>query len=63
MKDARLDSPGTEVDEILGSLQDGLRKTEEAMVSILQGILADSTLLLSELEAALTDAEAALPSD
>jgi hypothetical protein len=63
MKDARLENPGNEVDEILGALQDGLRKTEQAMASILRGVLADSTLLLSELEAALSDAEAALLND
>jgi hypothetical protein len=63
MKDAWIETPANEVDEILGILQDGLEKTEQAMVSLLQGMLTDSTLLLCELEAALTDAEAALLND
>ena len=53
----------SEVDEILGSLQDGLKKAEERMTSILTGIVADNTKFMSELEAALTDVEAALASD
>lgn len=53
----------SDVDEILGSLQDGLNKAEERMSSILAGILADNSKFLSELEAALTDVEAALASD
>lgn len=53
----------SDVDEILGSLQDGLKKAEERMSSIMAGIVADNTKFLSELEAALTDAEAAFAND
>ncbi len=53
----------SEVDEILGSLQDGLKKAEERMSSILTGIVADNTKFMSELEAALSDVEAALAAD
>ncbi|MEM8924316.1 MAG: hypothetical protein AAGD35_12510 [Actinomycetota bacterium] len=52
-----------DVDEILRSLNDGLKKAEEVMSSILDGMVSDSTLLLNELEAALSDVEAALLSE
>lgn len=60
MENTRTES---DVDQILGVLNDGLRKAEETMVSILEGVVADSAGFLSELEAALTDMEAALPQD
>lgn len=60
MENAR---PDAEVDAILSSLQDGLKKAEEVMSSILEGIVADNAMYLSELEAALTDVEAALLND
>ena len=53
----------SDVDEILGSLHKGLKQAEETMTSILDGIVNDNALLLSELEDALTHMEAALTSD
>lgn len=53
----------SDVDEILGSLQDGLKQVEAMMASLLEGILADNAGVLSELEAALTDVEAALANE
>ncbi len=55
--------PGTDLDEILGSLHEGLRKAEEVIVSILGSVMADNATYLSELEAALTDVEAVLAGD
>lgn len=62
---AHMEEAGTaqDVDEILRSLNDGLKKAEEVMSSILDGMVSDSTLLLNELEAALSDVEAALLSE
>lgn len=60
MENAR---PELEVDEILRSLQDGLKKAEEVMSSILEGLAADNAGFVSELEAALTDVEAAVLND
>ena len=57
------EGPDHDVDKILDSLQDGLKKAEEVMSSILEGIIADNALLMSELEATLTDVEAALLKD
>ncbi len=53
----------SEVDEILGSLHEGLRRAEETMAAILAGIVADNATALSELEAALSDVEAALANE
>ncbi|MDH3682534.1 MAG: hypothetical protein OEV40_21575 [Acidimicrobiia bacterium] len=53
----------TDVDEILRSLDDGLKQVEATMASLLHGILADNAGVLSELEAALTDVEAALANE
>lgn len=55
--------PDREADEILRSLHDGLKKAEEVMTSIVTGMVADNAAFLSELEAALTDVEAALLND
>ena len=55
--------PDQEADEILRSLHDGLKKAEEVMTSMLQGMVADNAAFLSELEAALNDMEAALLND
>lgn len=52
-----------EVDELLGSLHDGLRRVEEMMVTVLERIVADNARFVSELEAALSDVEAALLTD
>ncbi len=52
-----------EVDEILQSLHDGLKKAEEVMSSILEGMVSESAHLLNELDAALSDVEAALLND
>ncbi|MEM7341096.1 MAG: hypothetical protein AAF467_20735 [Actinomycetota bacterium] len=52
-----------EVDQILESLHDGLKKAEEAMLAMLEGIVADNANFLSELEDALSDMEAALASE
>lgn len=54
---------GEEVDELLRSIHDGLKQAEAVMSSILEGMVSDSALLLTELESALTDAEAALLGD
>lgn len=54
---------GEEVDELLRSIQDGLKQAEAVMSSILEGMVSDSAMLLTELESALTDAEAALLGD
>jgi hypothetical protein len=54
---------GAEVDALLGSLQEGLRKAEEALSAMLAGVVADNELLVAELEAALSDMEAALGGD
>lgn len=53
----------SDVDDILGHLQEGLKRTEVTMTSILEGILVDSASLMTELEAALNDVEAALLKD
>ena len=53
----------TEFNQVLTLLQEGLRKAEATMVSILGSIVADGAACLSELEAALSDAEAALTGD
>ena len=53
----------SDVDELLGSLHEGLKQAEETMTSILDGIVNDNALLLSELEDALTHMEAALTND
>ena len=53
----------SDVDEILGSLQEGLKQAEETMASILDGIVNGNALLLSELEDALTHMEDALTGD
>ena len=50
MENAR---PDTEVDEILSSLHEGLKRAEQVMSSIMEGIVADNAAILSELEAAL----------
>lgn len=55
--------PDLEVDEILRSLQDGLKKAEEVMSSILEGLTADNAVFVTELEAALNDVEAAVLND
>lgn len=54
---------GRDYEEILGSLHESLKKAETAMVSMLEGIVADNDHFLTELEAALTDMEAALAND
>lgn len=52
-----------DVDELLRSIQDGLKKAEEVLSSMLEGMVSDSAILLTELESALTDAEAAVLSE
>lgn len=52
-----------EVDEILGTLHDGLREAERTMASIIEAIVANNASVLEELEAALTDMEAALANE
>lgn len=53
----------TEFSQVLTLLQEGLEKAEATMVSILGSIVAEGAACLSELEAALSDAEAALLAD
>jgi hypothetical protein len=53
----------TELTHVLGLLQAGLEKAEVAITSLLGTIVADNAMFLSELEAALTDAEAVLLAD
>jgi len=55
--------PEQDVDVILGSLHDGLRRAEEVVATILEGIVGDSASLVFELEAALTDMEAVAATD
>ena len=55
--------PTSEVDEILVQLQEGLEKAEATMAAILASIVDDNAHVLAELEAALTDMEAALANE
>lgn len=57
------EGPDSEVTQVLKLLQAGLDKAEATMARLLSGIVADNAIVVSELEAALTDAEAALASD
>jgi hypothetical protein len=50
----------SEITHMLSLLQAGLEWAEVTVTSLLNGIVADSAVFVSELEAALTDAEAAL---
>lgn len=53
----------SDLTQVITLLQEGLRKAEATMVSILASIVTEGAACLSELEAALTDAEAALLAD
>ncbi|MCP3992111.1 MAG: hypothetical protein GY724_23775 [Actinomycetia bacterium] len=55
--------PEQEVNEILSSLQDGLRSIEKGMSTLLEDMASDNASFLEELEAALAAAEAVLASD
>lgn len=57
------EGPDSEVTQVLKLLQAGLDKAEATMTRLLSGIVADNAFVVSELEAALTDAEAALAAD
>ncbi len=57
------EGPDNEVTQVLKLLQAGLDKAEATMSRLLSGIVADNAVVVSELEAALTDAEAALAAD
>ncbi len=57
------EGPDNEVTQVLNLLQAGLEKAEATMSRLLSGIVADNAVVVSELEAALTDAEAALAAD
>ena len=57
------EGPDSEVTQVLKLLQAGLEKAEATMTRLLSGIVADNAIVVSELEAALTDAEAALATD
>lgn len=57
------EGPDSEVTQVLKLLQAGLEKAEATMTRLLSGIVADNAFVVSELEAALTDAEAALAAD
>ena len=57
------EGPDNEVTQVLKLLQAGLEKAEATMSRLLSGIVADNAVVVSELEAALTDAEAALAAD
>ncbi len=57
------EGPDHEVTQVLKLLQAGLEKAEATMSRLLSGIVADNAVVVSELEAALTDAEAALAAD
>ncbi len=57
------EGPDSEVTQVLKLLQAGLEKAEATMSRLLSGIVADNAVVVSELEAALTDAEAALAAD
>lgn len=52
-----------EFSEVLIVLHEGLKKAEATMVSILESIVTGNAVYLPELEAALTDVEAALLTD
>lgn len=57
------EGPDNEVTQVLKLLQAGLEKAEATMSRLLSGIVADNAVVVSELEAALTRAEAALAAD
>ena len=57
------EGPESEITQLLNLLQAGLEKAEAIMARLLTGIVADSAFVVSELEAALTDAEAALAAE
>jgi len=57
------EGPDSEITQVLGMLQAGLEKAEATMSRLLSGIVADNAVVVAELEAALTDAEAALAAD
>ncbi|MEZ5409611.1 MAG: hypothetical protein R2761_16400 [Acidimicrobiales bacterium] len=57
------EGPDNEVTQVLKLLQAGLEKAEATMSRLLSGIVADNAVVVSELEAALSHAEAALAAD
>lgn len=57
------EGPDNEVTQVLKLLQAGLEKAEATMSRLLSGLVADNAVVVTELEAALTDAEAALAAD
>lgn len=57
------EGPDNEVTQVLTLLQAGLEKAEATMSRLLSGIVADNAVVVSELEAALSHAEAALAAD
>jgi hypothetical protein len=57
------EGPDSEVTQVLKLLQAGLERAEATMSRLLSGIVADNAVVVTELEAALTDAEAALAAD
>lgn len=57
------EAPDSEITQVLRMLQAGLEKAEATMSRLLSGVVADNAIVVSELEAALTDAEAALAAD
>lgn len=57
------EGPDNEVTQVLKLLQAGLEKAEATMSRLLSGIVSDNAVVVSELEAALTRAEAALAAD
>lgn len=57
------EGPDSEVTQVLKLLQAGLERAEATMSRLLSGLVADNAVVVTELEAALTDAEAALAAD
>lgn len=55
--------PEQAVNEILSSLQDGLRSIEKGMSTLLEDLAADNASFLEELESALAAAEAVLAAE
>jgi uncharacterized protein YaaN involved in tellurite resistance len=55
--------PEQAVNEILSSLQDGLRSIEKGMSTLLEDLAADNASFLDELESALAAAEAVLAAE
>ncbi len=55
--------PELEVNEILSSLQDGLRDIEKGMSALLEDMATDNEAFLEEIGSALAAAEAVLADD